>query len=771
MAAINGTKLSELLDGTEDTDQISGFDGNDTLFGEDSDDTLDGGKGADFMDGGNGGDVYVVDNIGDVVHDTGSSVSGSDVVQTSISYSLATAPAIEGLILTGKAAINGTGNNVNNIIDGNGAANRLSGGSGDDFLHGFGGNDTLDGGTGEDAMFGGDGNDVFIVNNALDQVSDTKGTDTVISSVSFKLSTDVENLIFVNDIDSSPSNLQRGEGNDLSNRIVGSGLANLLIGGLGSDTLDGGEGSDILRGEDGADLLIGGGGNDTYEVSDKGDRIQESIPGIAGGRDFVIYSGTTAFVLGANLEDLRIENTSLGTGNALDNTINSVFAGGAKLLGLAGDDVLIDAGGGNSTLDGGSGVDRMFGGDGNDLFMVDNGADFVSGGAGFDEIRTNLSVLQEVIDVESYVFTGGAVSFAANSAATVSLAGTKFADTLKCDLGNNFLFGLGGNDTLFGGAGSDQLDGGAGADSMIGGIGDDSYLVDNAKDVVDELSSGNSGIDAVVATVSFSLSAATVFGDIENLFLNSAGPINGTGNSLDNTIAGNFAANRLDGAAGADNLVGFGGNDTLVVDALDVASGGTGIDTVIATASINFAGVDDVEIYTLSKGSGAISVTTGDNANKITGNESGNIITANDGNDTVDGGLGNDAIDGGLGDDIITGGAGDDLLIGGFGENKINVAMGNDTVESGALVLPAHDVITGFDGNAAGGQDVVRLASLFDGLGIDPGDRAAHVQIVDKGSTVEIHVDTSVAGDGNFDLFVATLQTKDAITVGEDVLT
>jgi hypothetical protein len=36
---------------------------------------------------------------------------------------------------------------------------------------------------------------------------------------------------------------------------------------------------------------------------------------------------------------------------------------------------------------------------------------------------------------------------------------------------------------------------------------------------------------------------------------------------------------------------------------------------------------------------------------------------------------------------------------------------------------------------------------------------------------VEIHVDTSVAGDGNFDLFVATLQTKDAITVGEDVLT
>ena len=32
-------------------------------------------------------------------------------------------------------------------------------------------------------------------------------------------------------------------------------------------------------------------------------------------------------------------------------------------------------------------------------------------------------------------------------------------------------------------------------------------------------------------------------------------------------------------------------------------------------------------------------------------------------------------------------------------------------------------------------------------------------------------IDTSVAGDGTFDLFVATLQTKDTVTVGEDVVT
>jgi hypothetical protein len=45
---------------------------------------------------------------------------------------------------------------------------------------------------------------------------------------------------------------------------------------------------------------------------------------------------------------------------------------------------------------------------------------------------------------------------------------------------------------------------------------------------------------------------------VENLVLNGAAAIDGTGNGASNTISGNSAANRLDGNAGNDTLTGFG---------------------------------------------------------------------------------------------------------------------------------------------------------------------------------------------------------------------
>jgi Ca2+-binding RTX toxin-like protein len=49
---------------------------------------------------------------------------------------------VENLTLTGTAAINGTGNELNNAIIGNGGANSLSGGDGNDSLAGGAGNDS-----------------------------------------------------------------------------------------------------------------------------------------------------------------------------------------------------------------------------------------------------------------------------------------------------------------------------------------------------------------------------------------------------------------------------------------------------------------------------------------------------------------------------------------------------------------------------------------------------------------------------------------------------
>jgi Ca2+-binding RTX toxin-like protein len=806
MAVLNGTKLSDGLIGTLADDTLFGLDGSDTLLGLDGLDLLDGGKGADYMDGGEGDDTYIVDNIGDIVRDSGS--SAFDLVRTTITYSLANLPAIEVLTLAGKAAINGTGNNSNNSIIGNSGANKLAGVAGDDNLTGAEGNDTLDGGVGNDSMLGGAGNDTFIVDSKLDTAEGFTGTDTVFSSVSFTLADDVENLVLTNDTLGSPAGYLFGTGNKLNNRITGRGGSDALAGDAGNDTLDGGLGADALNGGAGADLMIGGAGDDEYTVDDKGDRVQESIAGSAGGIDTVGYVGLAAYVLGANVEHLVLNNSGIGTGNALDNALFAIFNGNVVLKGLAGDDALNASGSSACFLDGGAGADLMTGGKGDDVFIVDNGADSVIGGGGYDEIRTSLSVLAEFADVENYTFTGGAVSFSTdNSLAFNKLTGTKFSDFLSSNFGEDRLFGNGGNDTLFGGAESDTLDGGAGADSMTGGSGIDFYTVDNAKDVVNELS-GDVTTDNVDSTVSFSLSGPNVLGDVEQLVLRGTGAINGTGNDLGNSITGNGNANRLDGGggdddlmaaggndlliggagsddlfagtgndtmdggAGADLLDGLSGNDLLITDGADQIFGGDGIDTVLTTGSLNLIGVDDIEVYTLSKGAGALVVTAGDNANKITGNESDNAISGRGGNDTVDGGLGNDTIDGGLGDDVLTGGAGNDFVIGGFGTNKINVAMGNDTVQSGLVGINAHDIISGFDGNAAGGQDFVSLAALLTDLGIAADDRINHVQAKDKGSIVEIRVDTSTTpgGDGTFDLLVATLQTPDVITVGEDIL-
>ncbi len=85
-------------------------------------------------------------------------------------------------------------------------------------------------------------------------------------------------------------------------------------------------------------------------------------------------------------------------------------------------------------------------------------------------------------------------------------------------------------------------------------------------------------------------------------------------------------------------------------------------------------------------------------------------------------------------------------------------------------VLDGHDLIIGFDGNPVGGQDVLDLDKLFDSLGVAAADRAARVSILDKGSLVDVFVDT----DGNlfngFEHTVATLKTSDVITVGQDIL-
>lgn len=149
-----GGSGNDLLVGNAADNVLMGNGGDDGLNGAAGNDTLDGGTGADTMMGGAGNDLYHIDFAGDTVVELVG--EGIDTVSSGISYTLG--DNVEMLILTG-AAVEGTGNVLDNFIQGNALANRLEGGAG---------NDRIAGGDGVDTMIGGAGADIFVAEiNAL----------------------------------------------------------------------------------------------------------------------------------------------------------------------------------------------------------------------------------------------------------------------------------------------------------------------------------------------------------------------------------------------------------------------------------------------------------------------------------------------------------------------------------------------------------------------------------------------------------------------------
>jgi Ca2+-binding RTX toxin-like protein len=165
---------------------LVGTSSNNTLTGKSGDDRLDGKGGADTMRGGLGSDTYVVDNTGDSVVENAN--AGSDLVESSITFSVASRANVEHIVLTGAAAINATGNGANNMLRGNSANNTLTGSGGVDVLQGLGGNDALSdssgngllhGGAGTDTMTGNSGRQLFVGGTGNDTVSPSTGADIV----------------------------------------------------------------------------------------------------------------------------------------------------------------------------------------------------------------------------------------------------------------------------------------------------------------------------------------------------------------------------------------------------------------------------------------------------------------------------------------------------------------------------------------------------------------------------------------------------------------
>lgn len=142
--AIGGHGNDSLLGNSVDN-ILRGMAGNDIIGAGAGNDLLDGGTGNDIMLGGIGDDTFIVGEAGDIVTELAG--EGTDTVRASLDYTLGA--NVENLVLTG-AAVNGTGNELDNVISGNALGNTLNGGAGNDTLRGFDGIDHFIGGTGAD---------------------------------------------------------------------------------------------------------------------------------------------------------------------------------------------------------------------------------------------------------------------------------------------------------------------------------------------------------------------------------------------------------------------------------------------------------------------------------------------------------------------------------------------------------------------------------------------------------------------------------------------
>ena len=495
-AAGTGNDLDNIITAPRGSNVLRGLGGNDMFDGN-------GGSfgGSDTLIGGTGDDYYRIPITNEFADDVIVELAGEGIDTIEISSywfrsSYTLGENIENLIIGGTGnpgTFYAYGNDLDNVIIGNNSPTRI------------------DGGLGADRMEGGLGDDIYTVDNVGDQVIEAPnaGIDRVVSSISYALSDDVEQLTLsgtgiINAIGNDGDNTIQG--NAARNLIDGRGGADLMVGGAGNDTyivhnvgdvvrefahggvdtirssisytipsfrtdsaveileltgdraingtgneatnyIYGNLRSNVLDGGRGADRLFGGAGNDTYILDNFDDRVTELAHS---GVDTVFSS--FSYTLGDNLECLVLSGTAniRGTGNEA----NNIITGNA----------------GANILDGGIGADRLAGGAGNDTYYVDNVRDTIieDDVYGIDTVRSPVSFTLSA-NVENLILMGGASTTGTGNSGANTMIGGSAAQTLR---------GLDGADTLDGGGGADKLFGGLGQDSLTGGTGADGFYFD-----------------------------------------------------------------------------------------------------------------------------------------------------------------------------------------------------------------------------------------------------------------------------------------------------
>lgn len=252
----------------------------------------------------------------------------------------------------------------------------------------------LTGGRVMGTVSGGAGADTYHIDRSDIVISDTTGGfDRVYSSVDYRLSAGVEQLILIggprglvgigtnwaNQIfgDAGDDSLQGLAGNDSldgsngNNRLAGGFGDDTLVAGVGDDFLAGGSGNDVIRVGYGNDTLVGGLGIDRLSFDAITDPI--GVDANLTTKKFIFADAGLLVVIG--FEDML--------GSAFNDTLTGDL-GPNRLMGGNGADVLY-GGGGNDTLTGGAMGDMLIGGLGADSFVYI--ATSESAGAGLDTLQ------------------------------------------------------------------------------------------------------------------------------------------------------------------------------------------------------------------------------------------------------------------------------------------------------------------------------------------------------------------------------------------------
>jgi len=348
-------------------------------------------------------------------------------------------------------------------------------------------------------------------------------------------------------------------------------------------------------------------------------------------------------------------------------------AGSETIYGNGGDD-RIAGGAGNDIIDGGFGDDRIAGGAGDDVLRGGSGRDTLDCSAAPGGVQVSLRFHTAVGDGNDRI------------SGFEHILGSRFADVMFGDAGDN---------RLTGGAGDDFLDGRDGRDTVVYYDAPRAVTVDLAASMAD-----GHGHDTLVDVESV---VGSRFGDVLR------------GDGRDNWLTGREGDDLLDGQGGSDVASFAYAAAGVSVRLEDVAGSGQG-----RAEGEGFDTLVDIEGAVGSAFSDRLAGTAG--ANWLSGGAGNDTLLGVGGDDQLFAGVGDDRLDGGAGNDLLVGGAGADLFIFGPGSGTDRISgfePGIDRVElHGPAPADADQFRAGLE--AAAGGTMLRLedgtALVFQGL-------------------------------------------------------